>query len=50
MHLFRLADWEFGINQKLLFHKLSFINRAPLSTSSDIIIANNFATTEGIVL
>eukprot|EP01084_Bolivina_argentea_P299843 516898_1 len=39
-----------GINQKLVVTQLSFDNHAPLSTSSSIIVAKNFATMEGMIL
>eukprot|EP01084_Bolivina_argentea_P310113 536519_1 len=39
-----------GINTKLIFDSFSFVNYCPLSTSTDITVANNFATNDGIIL
>eukprot|EP01084_Bolivina_argentea_P315900 547453_1 len=39
-----------GINTKLLFNSIEFVTNAPLSTSTDITVANNFATIDGIIL
>eukprot|EP01084_Bolivina_argentea_P019117 35559_1 len=39
-----------GINSKLIFKSFHFHNYCPLSTSSEINVANNFATIAGIIM
>eukprot|EP01084_Bolivina_argentea_P166730 289421_1 len=39
-----------GMDTKLIFNSFNFSNNSPLSTTTDIVVAQNFATHKGIIL